>query len=70
MMGIGGMGVWQIITFVVMVPWAVLMFLAPFIWYGILKRSRRMNEQLDSTNQLLQGLLDQEGKSLDKVSET
>lgn len=51
--GLGGMGVFGIVLMVFGFVWAVLMFFAPFFWYGAWYRAKQMDEKLEETNALL-----------------
>ena len=54
--GLGGMGVFGLILMVFGLIWAVLMFFAPFYWYGAWYRAKQMDEKLAETNELLRDI--------------
>lgn len=54
--GLGGMGFLGLIVMVFGLIWAVLMFFAPFFWYGAWYRSKQMDEKLKETNDLLRDI--------------
>lgn len=51
--GLGGMGIFGGLLMIFGFIWTVLMFFAPFFWYGAWYRAKQMDEKLEQTNVLL-----------------
>ena len=54
--GLGGMGFFGGVLMIFGFIWAVLMFFAPFFWYGAWYRAKQMDEKLTETNELLKDI--------------
>lgn len=54
--GMGGMRVFGLILMIFGLIWAVLMFFAPFFWYGAWYRAKQIDEKLVATNELLRDI--------------
>lgn len=55
--GMAGMGIFGGLLMVFFYIWAVLMFFAPFFWYGAWYRAKQMDEKLEQTNELLREIV-------------
>lgn len=54
--GLGGMGILGVILMIFGAIWSVLMFFAPFFWYGAWYRAKQIDAKLSETNELLRDI--------------